>query len=101
MVLFGILSFLISLAISAVIIYLATKMLGENKGLGTAMFVALIGSIIFGILGGGWIASLIGGIAWLIALGSLYNIGWLKSLAVAVVIWFFSAIVSFVLSTIF
>ena len=93
--------FFISLVISAIIIFLVAKLLGETEGFGTAMLAALIGTVIFGLasylLGVGWIASVIGGIAWLIALGSLYNIGWLKSLAVAALIWFFSAVVSFLL----
>lgn len=99
-----ILGFLISLVISAIIIYLATKLFGESEGFGTALFAAVTGSIIFAIASYfiviGWVASLIGGIAWLIALGSLYNIGWLKSLLIAVVIWVFATIVSMVLPTI-
>lgn len=95
--------FLISLVISAIIVYLATKLFGEEEGFGTAILTAFIGAVIFALasyfLGAGWIASLIGGIAWLIALGSLYNIGWLKALAVAVVIWIFAAIVSLMLPT--
>ncbi|MGM5482724.1 MAG: hypothetical protein ACQESF_04645 [Nanobdellota archaeon] len=96
--------FLISLVISGIIIYLATKLFGETKGFGTAIMAALIGAIIFSIaayfLSVGWIASVIGGIAWLIALSSLYNMGWLKALIVAVVIWVFSALVSLVLPNI-
>ena len=34
----------------------------------------------------GFLTSAFGGIAWLIALGRLYDIGWLKSLAIAFVI---------------
>ena len=98
------LGFLISLVISAVIVYLATKLLGEKEGFGTAIWAALAGAIIFAIvsyfIGIIWVASLIGGIAWLIALGSLYNIGWLKSLVIAFVIWVFATIVSLVLPTI-
>ena len=98
------LGFLISLVISAIIIYFAAKMLGEKEGFGTAIFAAFIGAIIFALvsyfLGVGWIASVIGGIAWLIALGMLYKMGWLKSFVVAVVIWIFAAIVSWVLPTI-
>ena len=97
----ALIGFLISLVISAVIIYLATKLLGEKEGFGTAMLAALIGTIIFAIvsyfLGLGWIAGLIGGIAWLLALGTLYNIGWIKAFVIAVVIWIFTIIVSWVI----
>ncbi len=96
--------FLISLAISAIIIYLAAKLFGEKEGFGTAILAALVGAIIFALasyfLGVGWVAALIGGLAWLIALGSLYKIGWLKSFVIAVVVWIFATIVSLVLPTI-
>ena len=98
------LGFLISLVISAIIIYLAAKLFGEEEGFGTAIMAALSGAIIFSLvsyfIGIGWIAALIGGIGWLIALGSLYNIGWLKSFFIAIVIWVFANIVSLVLLTI-
>ena len=98
------LGFLISLVISAFIIYLAAKMLGEKEGFGTAILAAFIGAIIFALatyfLGGGWIAALVGGLAWLIALGSLYRIGWLKAFFIAVVIWIFATIVSLILPTV-
>jgi hypothetical protein len=98
------LGFLISLVISAVIIYIAAKLFGEKEGFGTAILAALVGAIIFAVvsyfIGIGWVAALIGGIAWLIALGSIYKIGWLKSFIIAVVIWIFATIVSLVLPTI-
>ncbi|HLC60338.1 MAG TPA: hypothetical protein VJJ52_02830 [Candidatus Nanoarchaeia archaeon] len=98
------LRFLISLVISAVVIFIAAKLFGEREGFGTAIWAALSGAIIFALVfyfvGIGWVASLVGGIAWLIALGSLYKIGWLKSLVIAVVIWVFATIVSTVLPTI-
>lgn len=95
--------FLISLIISAIIIYLAAKLFGERETFGTAILAALIGAIIFTIVTyflGGWIASVIGGIAWLIALSNLYNMGWLKAIFVAMVIWIFAGIVSWILPTI-
>jgi len=93
--------FLISLVVSGLIIYLATKLFGEKEGFGTALLAAFIGAIIFALgtafLGIGWLAVLISGIAWLIALGILYKIGWLKSLGVAIVIWVFTIIISWLL----
>jgi len=98
--------FLISLVISAIIIYFVTKTFGEKKGFGTALLAAFIGSIIYAASyyflspEVGWLASLIGGTAWLIALGSLYGIGWLKALGIALIVWIIAAIVSFVLPTV-
>lgn len=98
------LGFLISLIVSTIIIYIVTKLFGETEGFGTAIMAALAGTIIFSIvayfIGAGWLAALIGGIAWLIALGSLYQIGWIKALIIATVIWFFAIAVSFVLPSI-
>ena len=77
-----IIGFLISLVVSAAIIYIATKLFGEREGFGTAILTAFIGAIIFAIVsyiaGPGWIAIIIGGLAWLIALGSFYNMGWIR-----------------------
>ncbi|MFH2020270.1 MAG: hypothetical protein ABIJ34_02585 [archaeon] len=99
-----ILGFFISLIISAIIIYVAAKMFGEKEGFGTAISAALIGAVIFALtyylIGIGWIAALISGLAWMFALRSLYKIGWLKSFVIAVVIWLLANIVSLVLPTI-
>ncbi len=99
-----ILSFLVSLIISTVIIYFIAKLFGETEGIGTAFIAALIGSVIYTIayvyIGNGMVGSLLGGIAWLIALGLMYKIGWLKSLAIAVVVWVVAGLVGLVLPTV-
>ena len=93
----GIISFLIGLAISTVLIYIVTKILGEKEGIKTALLAALLGSITFGIVnfifGNGIIAAAIGGIIWLVSLKWLYSTGWLKAILIAVVLWI---VVSFV-----
>jgi Na+/melibiose symporter-like transporter len=97
--------FLISLVISAIIIYFVTKIFGEKEGFGTALLAAFIGAIIYAAAYYflkpelGWLASLIGGIAWLIALGFLYGIGWLKALGIAIIVWFIAALVGIFLPT--
>lgn len=100
----ALLGFLISLVVSGIIIYLVTKLFGETEGFGTAILAAFAGAIIFALasyfLGAGWIAVLLGGIAWLIALGTLYNMGWLKSLLVAFIVWIFANFVNLILPTI-
>ena len=98
--------FLISLIISAIIIYFVTKIFGEKEeGFGTALLAAFIGAIIYAAAYFflkpelGWLSSLIGGIAWLIALGSLYSIGWLKALGIALIVWIIAAVVGIFLPT--
>ena len=94
-----VLNFVISMVVSTIIIYAVTKLLGEKEGLGSAVLAALIGAIVYTLayyfLGTGLLAAVVGGITWLIALGSLYKIGWLKSLLVAVIVWVAISILSF------
>ena len=93
--------FLISLIISAIIIYFVAALFGENEGAGTALVAAFIGAIIYGLayffLGNGLLAAVLGGIGWVIALGSLYDIGWLKAGVIAVFIWLVATVVSWFL----
>jgi hypothetical protein len=98
--------FLVSLVVSAIIIYVVTKIFGEKEGFGTALLAAFVGAIVYAAAYYflrpelGWLASLIGGIAWLIALGALYGIGWLKALVIAVIVWIIAAIVGIFLPTV-
>ncbi len=100
----AIVGFLISLLISALVIFLVTKMFGESEGFGTALLTAFIGALIYGVtyffLGAGFWAVLLAGIAWLIALGSLYSIGWIKSFLIAIVVAVLSGVVSWILPTV-
>ncbi|CAJ37641.1 hypothetical protein [Methanocella arvoryzae] len=95
--------FIIALVISAVIIYVVTRVMGETEDIKTALIAALAGTIIYAVvyflIGQGLIAAIIGGIVWLIALRYLYKIGWIKSLIIAIIIWILSAIVGWFLPT--
>lgn len=98
--------FLTSLIISAIIIYIVTKILVEKEGFGTAILAAFVGAIIYALVYYflrpelGWVASLIGGIAWLLSLRGLYSIGWLKALLIAILVWIIAAIANLFLPTI-
>jgi hypothetical protein len=100
-IVFTLLSFVIALIISTVIIYVIAKLFGETEGITTAFLAALIGTAVYAIvyylIGTGWIAAIIAGIVWLLALQKLYTIGWLKSLAIAVVVWIVTSIVGWFL----
>ncbi|HEY3273311.1 MAG TPA: hypothetical protein VGJ92_06090 [Methanocella sp.] len=95
--------FVIALIISTLVIYVVTRMFGETEDIKTALMAAVIGTVLYAIVyfivGQGMIAAIIGGIAWLFALRMLYKIGWLKSLAIAVIIWIVTAIVGWFLPT--
>jgi hypothetical protein len=97
-------TFVISLVVSTVIIYVVTKLFGEKVGIGRAFLAAVIGAIVYSVsyflFGTGWLAAIIGGFVWLLALKGLYSMGWLKSLAVAVIIWIIAAIVGLLLPTV-
>lgn len=96
--------FLIGLFISGIIIYFVTKLFGASKGIGTAVLTALIGTIVYTVsyhlLGTGWMAAIVAGIVWLIALGTLYKIGFLRSLVISVAIWISATVVSVFLPTV-
>ncbi len=96
--------FLAGLLVSAVVIYIVTKLFGENKGLGRAIMTALIGTIVYTasyyLIETGWIAAIVAGFAWLIALGSLYKIGFLKSIVIAFVIWICATVIGVLLPTV-
>jgi L-lactate permease len=96
--------FIIGLVVSTVIIYIVTKLFGQKEGIGRAFVTAIIGTIAYSIvyffLGNGWLAAIVGGIVWLIALRALYGMGWLKALVVAVIIWIAATIVGLLLPTV-
>jgi len=96
--------FLVGLIISTIIIYVITKLFEEKEGVGTAILAALVGAVIYALayyfLGQGLLAALIAGFVWLLALGSLYSMGWWKALGVAIVVWIVAFFVGFILPTV-
>ena len=99
----SIIFFLVGLVISTVVIYLVTLLLGRRRSIKLAIFTAVIGSIVYGIayilLGNGFLSAVLGGIAWLLALKSIYRMSWLKALIVAVIIWIITTAISTFLPT--
>ncbi len=95
--------FLVGLLISTVVIYLITFILGQRRGIKLALFTAIIGSIVYGItyalLGNGFLSAVLGGIAWLLALKTIYRMGWLKALIVAVIVWIITTAIGTLLPT--
>jgi len=95
--------FVIGWIISAIIIYVITKLFEQKEGIGTAFLAALIGVIIYALVFyflGGLLAGIVAGIGWPIALAYLYEMSFLRALAVAVVVWIVSVIVGWFLPTI-
>ena len=99
-----VINFIVALIISTVIIYVVAKLFKQKEGIGRAFATALIGTIVYSIVyfifGQGWIAAIVGGIVWLLALRWLYDIGWLKALGIAVIVWIAATIVGFLLPTV-
>ena len=99
----SIIYFLVGLIISTLVIYLVTLLLGRRRSVKLAIFTAVIGSIVYGIayilLGNGFLSAVLGGIAWLLALKSIYRMGWLKALIVAVIVWIITTAISTLLPT--
>jgi hypothetical protein len=96
-------NFIVSLIVSTAIIYIVTRIFAQKEGFGTAFLTALVGAIVYTIayyfLGTGFLAAIIGGIVWLGVLTHMYDIGFLRSLLIAVIIWIGASLVSFVLPT--
>ena len=99
-----VITFILGLIISTIIIFVVTKLFGAREGIKTAFMTAIIGTVIYTtvyyLLGNGLLAAIIGGIVWLITLRWLYNIGWLKSLLIAVIIWIIASIAGVLLPTV-
>jgi len=95
--------FVIGLLISTVIIWVTTKLFWQKEGIVRAFLTALIGSAVYSIMyfvfGSGWIAAIVGGIVWLIALRALYDIGWVRAFLIAVIVWVAATVVGLLLPT--
>ncbi|HJR47798.1 MAG TPA: hypothetical protein VJ799_06535 [Nitrososphaeraceae archaeon] len=100
---YSIIIFLVGLLISTVVIYLITLILGQRRGIKLALFAAIVGSIVYGItyaiFGNGFLSAILGGIAWLLALKTIYRMSWLKSIIVAVVVWIITTAIGSLLPT--
>jgi hypothetical protein len=99
----SILYFIVALLVSTVIIYVVTKLFGEREGISRALLTAVIGKVIYIVayflIGNGLLAAVLAGIVWLLALKSLYKIGWVKALPIAIIIWVFAAVIGLFLPT--
>jgi hypothetical protein len=51
------------------------------------------------IFGSGWIAAIVGGFVWLIALRALYDIGWLRAFLIALFVWIGATVAGLLLPT--
>ncbi len=89
--------FLIGLLISTLVIYMVTFFMRQRRSLKLALFVAIIGSIVYYIsyiaFKDAFLSAFMGGIAWLVALKTIYRMGWLKTLIIAVAIWIITTLV--------
>jgi biotin transporter BioY len=104
MVSFGssLIGFIIAWVISAIVVYVTSKLFGETEGFGTAIIAALVGAIIYFVMGlllPGIIGSLLALVGWLLALKYFYHAGWIKSALMAIVIWILATIVGLLLPT--
>lgn len=99
---FSLVGFILAWVISAIVIYVASRLLGEGEGFLTAIFAALVGAVIYAIVGfllPGLLGSILALIGWLLALKYFYGIGWLKAILLALVIWIFAVIAGLFLPT--
>jgi predicted neutral ceramidase superfamily lipid hydrolase len=94
----SIILFFIGLLISTLVIYIVTSITRHRRSIKLALFTAIIGSIVYVIVyhfsgGNGFLSAVLGGIAWLLALKTIYRMGWLKALIIAASIWIITSFV--------
>jgi hypothetical protein len=86
--------FVIGLVISTIIIFAITKIFRGRTSIGKAFITAVIGALVWVIayylFGHGLLATVAGGIAWLLALKGIYGVSWTRAAIIAVIIWILS-----------
>jgi predicted neutral ceramidase superfamily lipid hydrolase len=99
----SVIMFIIGLLISTLVIYVVTVITRHRRSIKLALFTAIIGSVVYGIvylwLGNGFLSAVLGGIAWLLALKAIYHMGWLKALIIAASIWIITSFIGVLLPT--
>ncbi len=99
----SVIAFIIETIVSMIIIYIVTSLFGEKASIVKAFVTAIVGAVVYSVtyhlIGNGLLAAAVGGIIWLLVLKGLYNIGWFKAFATAVVIWVVAIIVGIFLPT--
>lgn len=94
-----ILLFLVSWLVSAVIIHLVVNWMEERKwGFGTAMATSLVGAIVFTVFHMilSSLGTILGVLAWLWILRTMYDISWGKAIAVAILVYIISAVLGLI-----
>jgi hypothetical protein len=90
--------FVIGLVISTVVIFAVTALFRGKTNIGKAFITALIGTLVwvvtYYLFGHGLLATVVGGIVWLVALRAIYGLSWTRSAIVAVIIWIVSYFVT-------
>ena len=93
---------LVHLFMLTLIIYLVTSLLGKRRSMKLALFTSIVGLIVYWIANYLWtntlVSAFLGGIAWLVALKTVYRMGWIKALLVAVGILIITYVVTVELS---
>ena len=93
---------LVHLFMLTLIIYLVTSLLGKRRSMKLALFTSIVGLIVYWIANYLWtntlVSAFLGGIAWLVALKTVYRMGWIKALIVAVGILIITYVVTAELS---
>lgn len=99
----SVIRFLVGLLISTLVIYIVTFFMRQRRSVKLALFAAIIGSIVYYVsyiaFKDPFLSAFIGGIAWLVALKTIYRMGWLRALIVAVIVWIITTVIGALLPT--
>ena len=98
----SIIIFLVHLLILTLIIYVVTSILRKRRSMKFALLTSIVGLIVYWIANSLWentlVSAFLGGIAWLVSLKTIYRMGWIKALIVAVGVLIIAYIVAAELS---
>jgi len=96
-------SFIISLLIVGLFVYLAAKLTGESEGYGTALATAFVGNLLAYlvlILISGWLGIVLAIVVWGAVAAGFYRTRWLKGLFIGIVAWLLMALVIWIMDAV-
>ncbi len=100
----GLLSTILTILVVSAFIHFGAKSMVGDRGFGRAIFVAVVGSLLAGLI---WISIhntlglFLGIAAWTLVAAVTYRTSWLRGLGIGVIAWILWAVVSWVVSLVF
>lgn len=99
----ALLAFAVALLIGSIAIHIAAQLIVGRASFGNAVFTALIGALVWGVVAFllGWIpvfGPLLALVAWVAVINARYPGGWLNAITIGVIAWGAAVIVIYLLT---